>query len=84
MPAMPAEIMVRKNKHISIGEMFSGLTKREHFAGLVVPPHKVLIETLKQAFPDGFTPAQYIEVAVGYKIQEADALLEALEANDEK
>lgn len=58
---------------------FKGLTKLEHFAALVIPPQEVLIETLKQEFPDGFTPAQYIEVAVGYKIQEASATLEALD-----
>jgi len=76
MPAMPIN---DRYKLESDGKPMSGLSKREHFASLSVPPQEVLIETLKQAFPDGFTPKQYIEMAVGYKVDEADALLESLE-----
>ena len=55
------------------------LTKREHFAGLVIVPSEVLCKALVEQNPQGFTPDQYIEAAVMYKIREADALLKELD-----
>lgn len=86
MPAMPAEITINRNteevfpRQVEQNEyMTPGLTKREHFAGLVNPPHHDLSETLLCDNPNGYTINQYAQAVVAYKIMEADLLLEALE-----
>ena len=59
--------------------LVTGLTKREHFAGLAIPPEKLITELLHKAYPDGWDLKEYMACAVGYRISEADALLKALE-----
>jgi hypothetical protein len=85
-PAMPCTFQTPEDDLLTGGgadipewTASSGLTKREHFAGLVIVPSEVLCKALEVQNPQGFTPDQYIEAAVMYKIREVDALLKELD-----
>ena len=56
-----------------------GLTKREHFAAMAIPPMEMIIEAMTE-HSSPFTLDDYIVCAVSYKLKEADALLKALES----
>jgi hypothetical protein len=71
MPAMPAEIMVQKTDTMWFGDKFPGLTKREHFAAMAM-----------QGFISaGWAGMPPVDILAGYAVEQADALLAALEEN---
>ena len=81
MPAMPCdEIVLRDERGNLYGSPVNsaGLTKREHFAALAIPPMEIIIEALKE-HNSPFTLDDYIVYAVAYKMKEADLLLASLE-----
>ncbi len=90
-PAMPASIMVRKDSRTSMREITTGLTKREHFAGLamqsIISNHELFEAITEKAL--SFTGAKRKQVEMAntgvcrMAIQMADALLEELEKDDE-
>ena len=59
-----------------------GLTKLEHFAGLVIPPHDLIIEAMRECNGE-VKITDYMDCAVDYKIREAEMLLERLEKGKE-
>lgn len=77
MPAMPVNAQDYKDNGGHECDSF-GLTKREHFAAMAIPPMELIIEVLKEHNAP-FTIDDYLKCAVAYKKKEADALLKELE-----